>query len=367
MATIQQMPYSYGGAGYSPPAMPGVLPEAASIYSGMPAPYAPNFSRVAGFTPMQQQAWATQLNADRGQLGAGRAIQGKVNDLYGGVTGAGGLIGQGANTFDQGIFQQMGGSANPLEYTPSMDFFNNPHVQGMVEGATGDMTRNFQRNVLPGISSQALGSGNYGSTRQGIAEGIAMSDLNKQIGDVSANIRGNAYGQGLSAYGSDRSTTLGSQLQNRSQAINAAQQAAAQGAQNWGTALNAMPMLNQLYMQPFQTQGQMAANQMAMGQQQQNLNQARLNEAGNDYMQNINAPWQNLNNYNSILSGMPIGQFGNQYSTQAADNPVFQNPSLYQPQVAGTSAPQKSATSAGIGGFMSGMGGMGGMMGGGAA
>jgi hypothetical protein len=47
---------------------------------------------------------------------------------------------------------------------------------------------------------------------------------------------------------------------------------------------------------------------------------------------------------------MPLGQFGNTNAQGVQDNPVFQNPSLYMPQVAGVAPAQTSPMQAGIGG-----------------
>jgi len=354
--TTQTGPYQQQPAAYPQQYMgaptPGVLSEAAAAYMGMPMPYAPGFSRIAGFTPAQYEGWATQLGGAQNAIGAARQHQALAGNMYGQMTsgGPGSLIGGAGTSFDQNLFQQLGGGASPLEYTPIMNFFNNPYVDQMVQGAAGDVTQNYRRNIAPGIGTAALGTGNYGSSRQGIAEGIAQSDLNRQIGDISSGIRGQAYAQGLGAYGQDRATTLSSQLQNRGQAIGAAQQSAAQNAANWGQALSGAQTLQGIAMSPYQYQQQFGQLQGNIGAQQQALNQARLGEAGQDYMQNIQAPWQHLGNYAGLVTRMPLGQFGNTNVQNAQDNPVFQNPSLYMPQVAGVTPAQTSPMQAGIGG-----------------
>lgn len=48
-----------------------------------------------------------------------------------------------------------------------------------------DVTNNLMRNVLPSIGGGAIAAGQYGSTRQGIAEGNALSDYTNQM--TSAN------------------------------------------------------------------------------------------------------------------------------------------------------------------------------------
>jgi hypothetical protein len=71
----------------------------------------------------------------------------------------------------------------------------------------GDITNNLQRSILPGIRGNAIASGQFGSSRQGIAEGLALSDLNRQatnaaqqlgLANISATTgaQANAFNQG---------------------------------------------------------------------------------------------------------------------------------------------------------------------------
>lgn len=56
-------------------------------------------------------------------------------------------------------------------------------------------TQSFQRNVLPALGTQANMAGQAGSSRSGIAEGLATSDLNQQIANQNANMIWNAEQQ----------------------------------------------------------------------------------------------------------------------------------------------------------------------------
>lgn len=56
-------------------------------------------------------------------------------------------------------------------------------------------TQSFQRNVLPALGTQANMAGQAGSSRAGIAEGLAASDLNSQIAQQNANMIWNAEQQ----------------------------------------------------------------------------------------------------------------------------------------------------------------------------
>jgi len=70
--------------------------------------------------------------------------------------------------------------------------------------AIEDSDESLTRSVLPAVRSGAVASGQYGSSRQGIAEGLAIADRNKKLdraardlgiatGDASANLHGQAY------------------------------------------------------------------------------------------------------------------------------------------------------------------------------
>ncbi len=77
------------------------------------------------------------------------------------------------------------------------NYINNDVLQGQIDAASRDITRNLQQNTLPSIQGQAAGSGNSGSSRVGNMMGTAMGMANESIGDISANMRGSAYNQAL--------------------------------------------------------------------------------------------------------------------------------------------------------------------------
>lgn len=70
---------------------------------------------------------------------------------------------------------------------------NNPYLSQIAGDIANTTTQNFQRNVLPGIQAGATLAGGYGGSRQGIAEGLAMSDLNNQILQSQNQLYGTAY------------------------------------------------------------------------------------------------------------------------------------------------------------------------------
>ena len=61
-------------------------------------------------------------------------------------------------------------------------------VGAMTEAATEGMREQFERVVLPGIRSEATAAGQAGSSRRGVAEGLAAEAFTQEVGDVSRDI-----------------------------------------------------------------------------------------------------------------------------------------------------------------------------------
>lgn len=64
----------------------------------------------------------------------------------------------------------------------------NPYTTQMGQNIQRQMTDNLQRNILPGIGRGAVAAGGYGGSRQGIAEGLAIGETNRGIGDALTNL-----------------------------------------------------------------------------------------------------------------------------------------------------------------------------------
>lgn len=133
---------------------------------------------VAGFGQqaqnLQQQALAPSQGY--GQLG------GQAQQYLGNVLGAGGFQ---APT-QQGVDMNTVGS-----------LINNPLLEQQIQASTRDIGRQLGEQTLPGIASQSVATGNVGSTRRGVAEGIAQRGAADRASDVAAQIRGGAYQQAL--------------------------------------------------------------------------------------------------------------------------------------------------------------------------
>lgn len=127
----------------------GALPEAKNLYGSMP-----NFGQpdVAGGTT--QQAW---------QSGLDYANFAK-NTL---------------NPQMMGLYQNL---QNPGQI--SGDVLNNA-----IGAATNPLREQYARTTIPTIEDAAASAGQFGGSRQGIAEGLAKADLDKNIANLDAGMR----------------------------------------------------------------------------------------------------------------------------------------------------------------------------------
>lgn len=119
------------------------------------------------------------------------------NNSGGAVLGGGGSGGMsfstGNNAAPSGYGSSGGGGGGGSNYMEQ----TNPYLQQQMDAVTKTMTGNFNRNVLPGISSQAMAAGGFGGSRQGVIEANAMNDFNQQLGGALAGLGNSAFGQQL--------------------------------------------------------------------------------------------------------------------------------------------------------------------------
>lgn len=118
---------------------------------------------VAGFSPLQQQAFQMAPNA----AFSGAQTAGDAASLLGaaGTTAAPSLAGA----------------------------YMNPYVSNVVNEMARLQQQNIQRNVLPSLAGAGVGTGSFGSKRQATATGQTLADM-------QANLLGQQYGALSSGY-----------------------------------------------------------------------------------------------------------------------------------------------------------------------
>ncbi|MCU0810606.1 MAG: hypothetical protein MUE59_06150 [Thiobacillaceae bacterium] len=181
------------------------------------------------------------------------------------TTGQDATLGYATNVLPQ-IFNA--GTALTSSLANSADVANNPYVNQMLQGQAGLVSGQLMREWLPAIRSGASLAGQYGGSRQGVAEGVAIGEAAKALSNAAAQTQLGAYDQGLAAQKS---------------------------------ALAFLPQQAQLGMLPAQLYGQVGGQEQAYGQQYIDDAMARYNYA-------LQEPWNRLNLQNSIYSNVPWGQ-----------------------------------------------------------
>jgi hypothetical protein len=221
--------------------------------------------RVAGFTPMQEQAFQGAAN-----LGPTKQL-GTATQLAG-IAGLGGL----------GAGQQYAQQAtNPY----AMQSYMSPYIENAMAPQLREAARSSaimgQQN-----QAQAVQQGAFGGSRSAIVEAERQRNLAQQQGDI--------YGRGMQ-------TAF-------EQARQAQQFGADLGLRGYGMAGQMAGTLGQLGQTQFgQQQGAIQA-QAAAGAQQQALEQQKMSQAYQDFLSQRGYPQQQLAFMSDILRGVPLGQ-----------------------------------------------------------
>lgn len=362
--------------------IPGIFDESARLYG------------QGGFTPQMQEANDFYLNQLRDRSGN----FGDINNPEFSASSNPGIsnyIGNAANAMGQGAYNVANGafdtdfnavsginsqnvdlnaarrSQGVLDPTRSLSQLlsgnvSNPYLQQQANAITGQLTRNLNENVMPGIRSEALASGQYGGSRQGLAEGLAASRLNQDLAPALTGLFGGAYenaqnrmfgtATGLNEQAAGNATNnanrqFAADQFNADLAFRNMQTEAGLNAQNLGNRMQGMDIANN-------AMGLLSGNQaLQAGKQQlqqgaQGIQQNINNMQDQNYGQSVTAlgmpqdiNWNNLSNYmGAIYPGAQLG--GSSRGTQT------QSPGI---------VPAALGTIAGIGGIARGVSGAGGL------
>ena len=221
--------------------------------------------RIAGFTPMQQQAQQATANL-------GPAKQLGVGTQMAGIAGLG-AMGAGQQ------YQQM--ATNPY----AMQAYMSPYVQNALEPQMREAAR---QSAMQGQQSQAqaVQQGAFGGSRSAIVEAERQRNLAQQQGDI--------YGRGMQ-------TAF-------EQARQAQQYGADLGLRGYGQAGQMANVLGQLGQTQFGQQQAAIQGQASMGAQQQALEQQRLSQQYGDFQAQRQHPYTQLAFMSDMLRGLPLAQ-----------------------------------------------------------
>ena len=244
-------------------------------------PYSKNSSDyVAGFSPMQQQAFQGAANLQTpGQIGQ--------------ASGMAGIAGLGALGAGQ-RFQQQATDPNAVQA------YMNPYLQASLAPQIENMRRQYG---ITGAQQQgqATQAGAFGGTREAL---MASENQRNMQGAIDAAI---AQGYNTAFNNAQQQQQFGANL----------------GLQGMGQAASAAGQLGQLGAQQFGTQKDIVGLQGQMGATQQAQEQAKINQSIQDYATQQQYPMMQLGMMSNMLRGLPMQGVTTQ-SYQATPNALTQ-------------------------------------------
>ena len=200
-----------------------------------------------------------------------------------------GLTGQNIGSTNQAFAQAGQTAADVAGYTPgsflsgNVGAYMNPYIQNVEQAALGNLNQAYQQS-LNTIGDRAINAGAFGGSRQGVAEGVAASETARQMGDLSAQLRAQGYGQAAQLMEGDMARQMaGQELNLRAAGMQGDLATAGQGA----------------YLQSLQSA-------LAAGQINQDQAQALLAQDAARYDANRNYPLEQLNIRLAALGGTQV-------------------------------------------------------------
>jgi hypothetical protein len=220
---------------------------------------------------------ATKIyNGTKGQLSnsayPGSKVAGLSNDTL--------VAQQVARANAGGAQQAVGQLSQGINYglNGAMDVGNNKYLQDAIQAATRQNNQNFSDagGTLSQIRTGAESAGQYGGSRQGIAEGLAASRLAQTNADTTATMMSDAYNQGQNTF---------------------------------SKTLAAIPSSMEAYSAP-------SSVLSAVGAQNENYQQQLNDYNAASQLWNLNSQWTPLQNYANIV----FGGTGNGTTTNTTTN-----------------------------------------------
>lgn len=208
--------------------------------------------RIAEFNPNQQQAQQMALGAAAGPV---QSIANRANDTSAFLSG------------------------------PNLFAESNPYLRSAMDAAIRPQVQTFGETIMPSIRTGAANSGQFGGSRQGIAEGIAARGLSDSIASTVAPMANANYQKGQDSL---------------------------------TQALQMMPLIQQMQLAPASVIG-------GVGSQQQGMEQALINDEVQRFMTAQMLPYLAAKDVASVAFGMPGG----------ATTSTSTGPAAYQPNTTG--------------------------------
>ena len=145
--------------------------------------------QVAQFTPEQLAAFKAQTAYGSNSTGADTSTNVGINTAN---AGSGALTDAFAALKG---YTPTGGTQSNIDAATA--YANNPATDGMIDAAMRDARRSVSEDVLPQLARSNALNGNTMSSRNAISQGLVQRGLADKTADVSSQIRGQQFDQGL--------------------------------------------------------------------------------------------------------------------------------------------------------------------------
>jgi len=170
----------------------------------------------------------------------------------------------------------------------------NPYLQQNIDAAMGDITRNYNDAIAPGLTTQMVGSGSFGNSGAQAATQNSLNDLTKNLGNTASSMRMQDY---------TAQQSLAENQLNRN--LTAAQDYAGRNDQLKSQYMNLAPTYaNQAYTD--------ASQLMNAGNSQQDNYQQNLDAQYQSWLDQQNDPYKKL----AAMSGVFGSGLGNTATTK---------------------------------------------------
>jgi hypothetical protein len=181
--------------------------------------------------------------------------------------------------------------------------YMNPYIQNVEDRAIQNAQRSSQMNINQ-IGANAARAGAFGGSRQGVSEGVAAAEAARGVGDLSAQLRSQAFQQAQSTMSGDQKRALDAAIANQTAGLT-------------GATLN-LKAAGELGNLAGQAQGSRLADLATMtgiGEAKQGMEQRLLDEQYARWLEERNAPIEGLNLRLAATSATPYGKTETQTRT----------------------------------------------------
>lgn len=230
---------------------------------------------TAGFSPEQENAFQMAQRS----VGLTAPLYGMAGQTINGV----------ANYNASNVAAPSFLNANVSEYM-------NPYTDMVINRASDNAMRQLQMQQNQ-IASQASRAGAFGGSRQAIQEGVASAEAARGIGDLTAQLQAQNYGQAVQNIQTDQARQMQAALANQGAGL----QAAGLRLQGGTGLANLGGLAQQAALTDVATMG-------AIGEARQQLSQRQLDEAYARFMEERNYPVEALNLRLAALGATPYGR-----------------------------------------------------------